>query len=103
MLATVQRPLTRQPPVYGKRSPTKTACRADYRHTAFHNDDRKSGRQPCPASSEDGCNSIGVEVDPAYFALGVDRLRRETGTLLSLARVQEHDDAFPQRLRCASG
>ena len=34
-----------------------------------------------------GRNSIGIEVDPVYFADALDRLRRETGGLLSTADV----------------
>ena len=39
------------------------------------------------AAAACGRNSIGIEVDPVYFADGLDRLRRESGGLLSTADV----------------
>ena len=39
------------------------------------------------AAAACGRNSIGIEVDPVYFADGLDRLRRETSGLLSTAQV----------------
>ena len=39
------------------------------------------------AAAACGRNSIDIEVDPGYFADGLDRLRRETGGLLSTAEV----------------
>ncbi len=39
------------------------------------------------AAAACGRNSIGIEVDPMYFADGLDRLRRESGGLLSTAHV----------------
>ncbi len=39
------------------------------------------------AAAACGRNSIGIEVDPVYFADGLDRLRRESGGLLSTAQV----------------
>lgn len=39
------------------------------------------------AAAACGRNSIGIEVDPVYFEDGLDRLRRETGGLLSTAQV----------------
>ncbi|MDE0228622.1 MAG: DNA methyltransferase [Spirochaetaceae bacterium] len=39
------------------------------------------------AAAACGRNSIGIEVDPVYFEDGLDRLRRETGGLLSTAHV----------------
>ncbi|MDE0025006.1 MAG: site-specific DNA-methyltransferase [Spirochaetaceae bacterium] len=39
------------------------------------------------AAAACGRNSIGIEVDPVYFEDGLDRLRRDTGGLLSTAHV----------------
>ena len=39
------------------------------------------------AAAACGRNSIGIEVDPVYFEDGLDRLRRESGGLLSTAQV----------------
>ena len=39
------------------------------------------------AAAACGRNSIGIEVDPVYFADGLDRLRRDSGGLLSTAQV----------------
>ena len=39
------------------------------------------------AAAACGRDSIGIEVDPVYFADGLDRLRRESGGLLSTAHV----------------
>ena len=39
------------------------------------------------AAAACGRNSIGIEVDPAYFAAARDRLRRDTGGLLSTAEI----------------
>lgn len=39
------------------------------------------------AAAACGRNSIGIEVDPAYFAAALERLRRETGGLLSTVEV----------------
>ena len=39
------------------------------------------------AAAACGRNSIGIEVDPVYFADGLDRLHRESGGLLSTAHV----------------
>ena len=39
------------------------------------------------AAAACGRNSIGIKVDPVYFADGLDRLRRESGGLLSTADV----------------
>ena len=46
------------------------------------------------AAAACGRNSIGIEVDPGYFADGLDRLRRETSSLLSTAQVSQPFDAF---------
>ena len=39
------------------------------------------------AAAACGRNSIGIEVDPVYYADGLERLRREIGGLLSRADI----------------
>ena len=43
------------------------------------------------AAAACGRNSIGIEVDSVYFADGLDRLRRESGGLLSTADVSARE------------
>ena len=50
------------------------------------------------AAAACGRNSIGIEVDPAYFADALDRLRRETGGLLSTAEVAPGNVTAPSGL-----
>ena len=50
------------------------------------------------AAAACGRNSIGIEVDPVYFEDGLDRLRRETGGLLSTAQVSTGEVGAGNRL-----